>query len=126
VFEAVLLPALAGRHGTWALGPTFTGSALMNADADLIAAGLLLDLKTSRKLTLGVTDAFQVIGYALLDFDDEFGIQQVGIFTARYAYLAAWDLTSLLSELAGHEVHIQLARHEFRQLLLTGRESRRS
>jgi hypothetical protein len=41
---------------------------LIKADADLIAAGLLLDLKTDSKLSLGVTTMFQVIGYALLDW----------------------------------------------------------
>jgi hypothetical protein len=44
IFETVLLSALAGRCGTWALGPTFKGLELMNSDVDLIAAGLLLDL----------------------------------------------------------------------------------
>jgi hypothetical protein len=58
-----------------------------------------------------------VIGYALLDFDDEFGINEVGIFSARYAYLATWDLVSLLSELAGHEVNLPTVRQQFRQLL---------
>jgi hypothetical protein len=118
VFETELLPALAERHGMWALGPTFKGSSLMNADADLVAAGLLLDLKTSKKLTLGVKDVLQVIGYVLLDFDDEFGIAEVGIFAARYAYLATWDLASLLGELAGSEVDLQSARHQFRRLLV--------
>jgi hypothetical protein len=51
-----LLPALAGRRGMWAVGPTFKGSSLMNADADLMAAGLLLELKTYRKLTLAGLD----------------------------------------------------------------------
>lgn len=40
VFSDTLIPQLAGRTGTWALGPTFTGSALIKTDADLIAAGL--------------------------------------------------------------------------------------
>jgi hypothetical protein len=57
VFQTVLLPQLASRTGLWALGPTFAGSALIKADADLIAAGLLLELKTSaKKVTLPVTD----------------------------------------------------------------------
>lgn len=47
MFETVLLPQLHRHSGQWYLGPTFTGSALMKADADLITAGLLLDLKTS-------------------------------------------------------------------------------
>jgi hypothetical protein len=119
VFQTALLSKLAAWHGPWRLGPTFSGSALLHADADLIAAGLLLDLKTSaKKPSLAVTDLFQVIGYALLDYDDEFGINTVGIFSARYAYLATWDLGALLNELARHQVSLQGTRHEFRDLLI--------
>jgi hypothetical protein len=120
VFESTLLPRLASRTGPWTLGPAFAGSALIGgADGDLIAAGLLLDLKTSAKLTLAVKDLFQVIGYALLDFDDEYKITELGIFSARYAYLARWDLARLLDDLAGHQVSLPATRQEFRQLLLT-------
>jgi hypothetical protein len=120
VYEATLLPALASRRGRWTIGPTFTGSELVKADADLIAAGLLVELKTTAKrLSLGVVDLFQVIGYVLLDFDDEFGIDTVGIFSARYAYLVTWSLGSLLDELAGHPVSLAVARAQFRDLLVT-------
>lgn len=57
----------------------------MNADADLIAAGLLPDLKPSKKLTLGVKGALHVIGYALLDFDYEFGIKSAVAVVGRLA-----------------------------------------
>lgn len=119
VFETALLPRLAAREGRWLLGPTFVGSALVRADADVIAAGLLLELKTSSKLSLGITDLLQVIGYALLDFGDEYKLAELGIFSARYAYLATWGLGALLEELAGHQVSLRAARTEFRELLLT-------
>ncbi len=126
VFETALIPQLAARPGPWALGPTFSGSAMIGgADGDLIAAGLLLELKTSAKLTLTVKDLFQVIGYALLDFDDEYKLAELGIFSARYAYLAAWGLSTLLDELAGHQVSFQAVRQEFRHLLLTHRNPAR-
>jgi hypothetical protein len=118
VFETALLPPLAVRTGPWALGPTFAGSELIRADADLIAAGVLLELKTSAKLSLGVQDLFQVIGYALLDFDDDYHVTELAIFSARYAYLATWELGPLLSELAGREVRVESAQDEFRCLLL--------
>jgi len=122
VFSATLIPRLAARTGTWALGPTFTGSALIKADADLIAAGLLLDLKTSaKKPSLAVTDLLQVIGYALLDFDDEYRLDALGIFSARYSYLMTWELPALLSELAGHNVDLQKVRGRFQDLLLAHR-----
>jgi hypothetical protein len=120
VFQSALLPQLASRTGPWTLGPAFAGSALIGgADGDLIAAGLLLELKTSAKLTLAVKDLFQVIGYALLDFDDEYKLTELGIFSARYAYLAPWDIARLLNDLAGHQVSLPSTRQEFRQLLLT-------
>jgi hypothetical protein len=57
VMESALLPAVAARHGLWAVGPTFAGSPIMRGDADLIARGLLTELKTtSPKPSLGVTD----------------------------------------------------------------------
>lgn len=117
VFETVLLPQLARHPGRWALGPVFTGSALIKADADLITAGLLLDLKTASKFSLGVTVLFQTIGYALLDFDDAYGLTDVGVFSARYAHLGTWDLSTLLNELANRPVSLATTRLEFRQLL---------
>lgn len=119
VYETDLIPVLALRPGRWYLGPTFTGSRLVRADADLIAAGLLIDLKTAAaKPSLGVKEAFQLIGYALLDFDDAYQLDVVGIFSARYAYLATWDLRELLDRLAGHAVSLARTRDEFRRLLL--------
>jgi hypothetical protein len=121
VFEATLVPALAARPGPWALGPTFAGSSLIGgADGDLIAAGLLVDLKTTVKLSLPVADVLQLIGYTLLDFDDEYALTELGIFSARYAHLVTWPLSSLLDELAGHQVSLQATRDEFRRLLPRG------
>jgi len=117
VFETDLVPKLALHPGRWYLGPTFAGSALMKADADLITAGLLLDLKTDSKFSLGVAVMFQVIGYALLDFDDAYRLTELGIFSARYAHLTTWDLSTLLDELAGHSVSLSAIRQEFRALL---------
>jgi len=130
VLEHALLPHLATRHGTWALGPTFTGSALIKADADLIAVGLLLELKTSqgpkrqdgtRRAALDKLDLLQLIGYTLLDFNDDYQITELGIFAARFAYLVTWPLTALLNEMAGHDVNLPTTRDAFRQLLQTGR-----
>lgn len=119
VFEAVLVTQLASRRGYWSLGPEFTSSALLKADADLIVAGLLIDLKTtSVKPSLGVQEILQVIGYALLDFDDAYQLTEVGIFSARYAYMSTWHIDQLLSELAGCPVSLPAIRQEFRRLLL--------
>jgi hypothetical protein len=122
VFEVVLVTQLAPRRGPWSLGSLFSGSALLKANPDLIAAGLLIDLKTtSAKPCLGIQEAFELIGYALLDFDDVYQLTEVGIFNARYAYLSTWRIDQLLDELAGRPVSLPATREEFRHLLLAHR-----
>ncbi|OZM70294.1 hypothetical protein CFN78_25530 [Amycolatopsis antarctica] len=124
--EAVLVPALATRTGTWSVGPTFTGSVLMNADADLIAAGTLVEIKTvlgskradgSRYATLDAKVLFQILGYALLDFHDEFTIREVALFNARFGHLAIWNLQDLLDGAAGRPVELSSLRAEFEEFL---------
>jgi hypothetical protein len=121
-----LLPMLRQRAGLWALGPTFAGSRLMNADADLIAAGVLLEVKTtlgrkradgSRFDSLDGATLYQIIGYALLDFPDEFALTQVGLYMARYGRCTVWPLADLLAELAGRPVDLAAERHAFSSLL---------
>lgn len=98
-----------------ALGPTFAASRLCSADADLIADGLLLDLKThlgsksktGRSDGLSLLDTYQLLGYVLFDRPDEFDINQVGIYSARYAHLVTWDLDEFMTKLA--EGHVDLA-----------------
>jgi hypothetical protein len=116
--ESGLLPAVADRPGLWAPGPVLAGSALMAGDCDLVAGGLLVELKTTiKKPSLGVPGIWQLLGYSLMDYVDEFRIRQVAIFHARYGYLAQWDLDELLSQLAGRPVSATELRAEFRELL---------
>ena len=118
VMESALLPAIGSRHGLWAIGPVFAGSEIMRGDADLIAGGLLTELKTtSKKPSLGVTDLWQMLGYVLMDYVDEFAITDVALFSARYGYLAQWNLGALLPQLAGRPVTAAALRAEFRALL---------
>lgn len=78
-YQASLLPRLTGRRGPWALGPVFASSALVNTDVGPIAAGLLPELKTTvARLSLGVRKVCRLIGYTLLDFDDESQITDLG------------------------------------------------
>lgn len=118
VMESVLRPALASRRGLWAIGPVFAGSEIMPGDADLIAGGLLTELKTTiKKPSLGVTDLWQILGYVFMDYDDSFGITDVALFSARYAYLVQWNLAELLPQLAGRHATTAALRTEFRALL---------
>ena len=79
------------------LNPTFAGSlAVGGADAYLIVKGCLFNLKSSRKLEMAGLDIFQIIGYALLDYDNRYQITEAGIFHTRYGRLIRWPLPELL------------------------------
>jgi hypothetical protein len=81
-----------------------------------------VDLKTTAvQPSLGVREIFQIIGYAFLDFDDVYQLTEVGILSARYAYLSTWHIGQLLNELAGSPVSLPDTRQEFKRLLLTCR-----
>jgi hypothetical protein len=122
VIESALLPALGSRGGLWAIGPVFTGSQIMPGDADLIASGLLIELKTTtKKPSLAVTDLWQMLGYVFMDYADEFALTDVALFSARYGYLAQWNLGTLLPQLAGQPATTEGLRAEFRALVQAGR-----
>jgi hypothetical protein len=98
------------------LGPTFDGSTLCPADADLIHDGRLLDIKThlgalnkktgARSDSLALTDLYQVLAYALFDRSDRYGIRSVGIYSARYGALVTWPLAEVLETMAGGAVDL--------------------
>ncbi|NNG41055.1 hypothetical protein HJ588_17490 [Flexivirga sp. ID2601S] len=121
-----LLPELLPPYD---LGTTFATSRLMPADADLIAGGLLLDLKTrlgrrdprthARTDSLPRTDIYQLVAYALFDRTDDHHIDAIGIYSARYGSLVRWPLADALATLAGEPVDLPAARDAVWRLLST-------
>ncbi len=66
------------------LNPTFAGSSLVGgADADLIADGCLIEIKTSKDSRIRPEWIHQLVGYLLLDDDDRRAIRTVGIYMSR-------------------------------------------
>lgn len=89
------------------LGPKFDGSILCPADADVISNGLLLDFKTTVKGgALSREDLYQLLGYTLFDYSDRYGINSIGIYSARFAALVRWDLGPALDLLAGDPIDL--------------------
>jgi hypothetical protein len=64
-----------------------------------------------------VTGLWQVLGYVLMDYVDEYAVTDVALFSARYGYLAQWNLSTLLPQLARRPVTTAALRAEFRALL---------
>ena len=103
------------------LGPTFAGSSYVGgADADLIVRNWLLDIKTTvqprRDLPITVR---QLIGYALLDWDDEYGIEEVGVYFSRQGKFISWKLDELIERTATDgKTSLPELRREFRELAI--------
>ncbi|WP_328662008.1 hypothetical protein [Streptomyces sp. NBC_00334] len=82
-------------------GPVFAGSSdLGGADADFIVGGLLIDCKaTSRPHTIHRSAVQQLAGYLLLDYDDTYGIDRVGLYLSRQGSLITWRVPDFLNAL---------------------------
>jgi hypothetical protein len=130
-----LLPALAARGAPLHVGRGFAGSADIAADADLIAGGLLLEVKVElgrprpdgqRRCSLAQRTVHEVLGYLLLDYDDAYQLDTLGLYSARYAHLATWPVDEFLGVLAGGRVDLATARAEFREVVSTMPSPRRA
>lgn len=100
------------------LGPTFDASQLCPADADLISDGLLLDLKTAVKgNSLSREDLYQLLAYALFDHSNAYGLDRIGIYSARFGALVTWELIPTLELLAGGTVDLAAEREKIWSLL---------
>lgn len=115
-------------HQPMVASVALAGSGLVQAEADLIADGLLLDYKTAAGTPHKVTgvraffppaiDIYQVLGYMLMDVDDEYGIEALGLYGARYGSLSVWEVPELLGITSGgHAVSLDKARSQFRTAL---------
>jgi hypothetical protein len=80
------------------LNPTFAGSEHVGgADGDLIFDHRLVEMKTTADARLDQTWLLQLLGYVLLDWNDEYGIDGLGVLLARGAALACWSLDRILA-----------------------------
>lgn len=134
IAEQALLPPLLARPGACVLGPDLSGPNGLSADADLVVGGLLLEIKTglgmqrkdgTRYAALNADTLRQLIGYVLLDHTDDLAITDVGVYMARYGYLATWNLRELLIDLAEEPVDIAAERATFRKVLRAGENARK-
>ncbi|MGY5059991.1 hypothetical protein ACWDFR_39005 [Streptomyces sp. 900105755] len=79
-------------------GPTFAGSNHVGgADADFIVSGRLIDCKaTIHPQRISRDQLYQLAGYLLLDYDNRYGIERVGLYLSRQGQLIEWEAEQLL------------------------------
>lgn len=107
------------------MNPTFAASTLLGgADADFIVDGMLYDIKTTMDKAPGRQGLWQVVGYALADTDDAFGLDHVGFYFSRQGVVLRWPLQGLLNWLGQRQVDLAKERAAFRELLEGLREAR--
>ena len=99
--------------------PSFgIGSQILDgADADLIVDGRLIEIKTNVVAQLEQKDLWQLVGYALSDFDQLFPIDEVGIYFARHGIQIIWQLDNLIELLAGERKNFENLQTSFRRVL---------
>lgn len=98
--------------------PRFAGSTLVGgADADLLVDDCLVELKTTKRLVCRREDIYQLLGYVLLDFDDEHKITDVGFYLSRVPAFFTWPVASAFELAAERTVALHELRSEFRSLI---------
>ena len=71
---------------------------LGGADVVFILGGLLLDCEATRHpRSLGPEEIYQLAGYLLLDYDDHYRIDSLGLYLARQGGLITWDIDEFLT-----------------------------
>lgn len=99
-------------------GTSFDGSGSVGgADADLVLDGCLYDVKTTmyprRELPSRLR---QLIGYALLDWDDKLMLTRVGFYFSRQGAWMSWNLSDLVRQSATSGDTLRGLREDFRSL----------
>jgi hypothetical protein len=100
------------------LNPAFDGSRHVGgADADIILNDVLLDIKATIKPRLESSWLYQLLGYVLLDYADEYKMQGVGLYLARQGVLFEWNLADFIDTVAaGAAPPLKELRSEFQQI----------
>lgn len=102
-------------------GPAFAGSPdVGGADADLIIDGLLIDVKgTVAPSRLGKAEFYQLLGYTLLDYENEYRIDKLGFYLSRFGRLITWPVDEYLT-LLGSSRSLAGLRTECEEVLALG------
>lgn len=120
---AALGSVFAERYPEWhgadaVLNPNFAGSIdIGGADADLITDGCLWEIKTTKARRAQGEWLRQLLGYVLLDYEDEHAIERVGLLLPRQSTRFSWPAGELIAELSGRDdLDLATLRERFRRI----------
>lgn len=117
--ERTLAPLVEAQDRPARVDVAPAGAALVpgGAEADLVVAGTLVAVKVTATTKTRIRDLHQVVLLALLDTDDELGIDHVALAPVRFGVLVRWELPALLADLAGGPVDLASLRTDLRDHL---------
>jgi len=85
--------------------------------------GCVLEIKATVNPRLDPIWLHQLLGYVLLDYRNELGIEALGIYFARQGHLIQWPLEELMNTLAGTDLPpLPELRAQFRQVAQSARQ----
>src|SRR5205823_1400347 len=91
------------------VGPSFAGSGNVGGgDGDLIAGSCLVDFKTLKDGRLDKRMMQQLAAYALLDYDDDYGLREVALYLARQGRLLRLPLDDFITCMAASATSLAL------------------
>ena len=108
-----------GLSGHFVLNPTFDGSVDVDgADADFILANCLIDIKSTISPKISKLFLYQILGYAILDYSDQYHLGEVGFYFTRQGVTLQWPISDLLYELSsGRAPALGELRDSFRAMI---------
>lgn len=121
-----LYPKLPIDEFGYSMGPTFDASGLCAADADFIVDGQLVEVKVrlgalntkkERSDALSLEDIYQMLAYVLFDRSNQYGIDRIALYSARYGQLTTWSLSDYMSLLSGQDLNLATERATVWELL---------
>ena len=99
------------------LNPIFEGTDdVGGADADLILGSVLIDIKATVNPKITRAWLWQLLGYALLDYSDRYGINAVGVYLSRQGHFLEWPIDTLAGQIASQADSWDAVRRDFRQM----------
>lgn len=79
----------------------------LGADADIVINGLLVDFKSTRYVReLSQETLLQLLDYLLLDDEDRYRVDAVGVYLSRRGTLVRWSVPDFLAQLGARRQHL--------------------
>lgn len=102
------------------IGPTPSAAHLVDgADGDFLVSRLLVEVKSVGQLgRIRREDLWQLLLYALLDTDDVWQVDTLGLYLGRHAALVRWSLEQYVTVLSGQPADLPGLRADLHQHLL--------